>query len=245
MARPRAPESRSTSASTVGLPRESRTSRPITCSMVLTTSLLGISPGGTPDCKTSGRDSPDRGRFRPRGSPRGSTNARSRKACSASTPTRCARFAAAKSTTPTSRAASAASLERGSSACGSLLPARCSSAVRSAITEPAIVDVGSSPTARALRASFVVNMSAGSAAGMPSVTLRRSFSLFLMSSQFCTTCSAPSTTTSPKTWGCRWTSLSCTVRATSARVNSSASPASRAWKTIWNKRSPSSSWRCS
>src|SRR5580700_2019669 len=35
MARPRAPESSITSASTVGLPRESRTSRPITCSVAL------------------------------------------------------------------------------------------------------------------------------------------------------------------------------------------------------------------
>ena len=38
-----------------------------------------------------------------------------------------------------------------------------------------------------MRASFVVSMRAGSAAGMPSVTLRRPFSDFLMSSQFCST----------------------------------------------------------
>src|SRR4051794_21930958 len=40
MARPRAPESNTTSTSTVGLPRESRTSRPTMCSMVLTTVVL-------------------------------------------------------------------------------------------------------------------------------------------------------------------------------------------------------------
>ena len=44
------------------------------------------------------------------------------------------------------------------------------------------------PTARALRASLVVSISAGSPAGMPSVTLRRPFSLFLIASQFDTTC---------------------------------------------------------
>ena len=69
---------------------------------------------------------------------------------------------------------------------------------------------GSRPTARALRASLVASISAGSPAGMPSVTLLRPFSLFLIASQLVTTCSASSASTSPNTWGWRWTSLSCT-----------------------------------
>ena len=52
-----------------------------------------------------------------------------------------------------------------------------------------------------MRASLVVSISAGSAAGMPSVTLLRPFSLFLIASQFDTTWSALSASTSPKTCG--------------------------------------------
>ncbi len=42
MARPVAPEARKTSTSTVGLPRESRTSRPATCSME--DMVVGVAP---------------------------------------------------------------------------------------------------------------------------------------------------------------------------------------------------------
>ena len=75
----------------------------------------------------------------------------------------------------------------------------------------------STPTERALRASLFASMSAGSPVGMPSVTLRLPFSSFLIASQLATTWSAAVTSTSPNTWGWRWTSLSCTPRATSAR----------------------------
>ncbi len=54
---------------------------------------------------------------------------------------------------------------------------------------------------------------------MPSVTLARPFSSFLISSQLATTCSVLDASVPAKTWGCRWTSLSWTPRATSASVN--------------------------
>ena len=102
---------------------------------------------------------------------------------------------------------------------------------------------GSKPTERALRASFAVNMRAGSPSGIPSVTLWRPFSCRLISSQLATTCSASVASTSPNTCGCRWTSLSWTPRATPARSNWPSSRARRAWNTIWKSRSPSSSSR--
>ena len=246
MARPRAPESSSTSASTVGLPRESRTSRPITCSMVLTTISPWVSPlvghrGTTLAVAHLGL----RGRLRLSRMSARNDSARSRSACSASTPSRWARFATAKSTSPTCACRSPPSLDSGSSACGSVAlgaPGQRRQRLRRLARRSR--RRGSTPTARALRASLVVSISAGRPAGMPSVTLLRPFSLFLIASQFVTTCSALSASTSPNTCGWRWTSLSCTRRATSARSNCPASSARRAWKTIWKSRSPSSSCRC-
>ena len=83
-------------------------------------------------------------------------------------------------------------------------------------------------------------------AGMPSNTLSRPFSAFLICSQLATTASASSASTSPNTCGCRRDEL--VVHASWPRrpaVNWPSSVASGAWNTTWNSRSPSSSSRCS
>ena len=64
-------------------------------------------------------------------------------------------------------------------------------ATEAACTASGAARSGSSPTERALRASLVVSMRAGRADGMPSVTLARPFSDFLIVSQLVTTSSAP------------------------------------------------------
>src|SRR5665647_1733495 len=85
----------------------------------------------------------------------------------------------------------------------------------------------------------------GIPAGLPSSTDARAFSAFLISSQRRWTSSASATTASPKTCGCRCRSLAATPAATSASPNGSVwcSWATRAWKTTWSSRSPSSSHR--
>ena len=192
-----------------------------TCSMVLTTSLLGCPcPGGTPGHKASGCQSPGRGRLRRARMSAERRCARSRSACSASTPRRCARFATAKSSSPTC-SCSSVRLAGQRIVGGRQRRRRPAAPAPPAPPRP-------HPGAGGLRlhadrsapcaASLVVSMSAGSAAGMPSVTLRRPFSLFLIASQFDTTWSALAASTSPKTWGWRCTSLSWTPRATSGQV---------------------------
>ena len=159
-----------------------------------------------------------RGRPRPRGCPR-ATTARGRAA-----PVRRRRRGAGpgwprrRGARPTPGARSPPSVDSGSSGCGSVPSARrVERRQRSRGVSPAVASSGSSPTARALRASLVASIRAGSAAGMPSVTLLRPFSLFLMASQLVTTWSALSASTSPNTCGWRCTSLSCTPLATPAR----------------------------
>ena len=211
MARPRAPESRSTSASTVGLPRESRTSRPITCSMVLTTSLLGRLPWwdtrgttlavahlvfgdalGCENVRAQGQRAVAQRLFRVDAEPLGQRWP-PRRAVRPLQPARPRRH----------RPADRPPADRPPGRAGSVRPAS---------RPPARHSRGPAPgrRTRALRASLVVSISAGRPAGMPSVTLLRPFSLFLIASQLVTTSAAVSASTSPNTWGCRCTSLSCT-----------------------------------
>ena len=77
------------------------------------------------------------------------------------------------------------------------------------------------------------------------MTEARPFSSRLICSQFDATAAASPASTVPKTCGCRRSSLSWMPRATSARVNAPDSAAMVAWNTTWNRRSPSSSSRCS
>ena len=148
-----------------------------------------------------------------RGCRRATSSARSRSACSASTPSRWARLATAKSSSPNA-ACDVGRRHRasGSSGRGSASSARrVSAASVRAVVPGARRRPAPGRPARALRASLVASISAGRSAGMPSVTLRAAL-LALLDRLPVGDDLLPrsSTSTSPNTWGWRCTSLSCT-----------------------------------
>src|SRR5215468_3888305 len=104
---------------------------------------------------------------------------------------------------------------------------------------------GASVPARCARdTSLAASASAGWPIGTPSTIDALAFSAALSRSQFSFTSAAPSTLTSPKTCGCRCTSLATRSLATSSmekRSSSGSSSASRAWNSTCKSRSPSSS----
>ncbi len=127
---------------------------------------LGVAPGGTPGHKVSGCPPGVRGRLRPRGCPSRSDRARSRSACSASTPRRWARLATAKRSSPNARWRSARVARQRVVGAADRCPRHGGSAPPACPrVSPAVTSSGSRPTARALRASLVASISAGSAGG--------------------------------------------------------------------------------
>ena len=244
MARPRAPESSTTSTSTVGFPRESSSSRPTTCSMALTLTLPWPLPGEAPTRHATPWGPANWGK-----ATRRTHGARSRRAArgrGGGAPLRGRRRGGRRAARWQTASNRAARPSRGPAAPAPRRPppaparrARPTSERRASSN-----DGWSSPMARALRSSLPTSASAGSALGMPSVIPTRPRSATFSTSQLAMTAPGVLAVTSPNTWGCRATSLSCTAPATSASVKRPSSVARRAWNTTWKRRSPSSSSRC-
>ena len=262
MARPEAPESRTTSTSTVGLPRESRTSRPITCSIKLTVRRHSCSRCGK---RYHPRTCPDQGILpaprvgRRTGARRSDTGAQPR--ASTSAPEGAPNGTGARSRgrprgpgpPPTGGEEEVADLG-GPGPVATLTVGyarrRPPVAAASAAT-PSATRVASSASAgqhhadgRGLALELGRQRQGGQGRrdplGHAGPALLRLLDGLPVGGHVVRRVRR---STSPNTWGCRDTSLSCTPRATSARVNRPSSAASVAWKYTWNNRSPSSSSR--
>jgi hypothetical protein len=242
MARPRAPESSTTSASTVGLPRESRTSRPITCSMALTTSLPRRPPGGTPGHKTSGCAPSGMGTpfSRRRPMSRAAQGAGAQRLFGVDAQRR-ARLATRRALADEPRFRSPPSLDADRRPRAGPTSAAARQRRRRRADPPAPARSGPDPDGARLALQLGGQHQRGRSAGMPSVTLVRPFSSFLISSQLATTC-----------WAVLGFDVAEDVRVpvdelvvhAAGHIGQGELPASsarRAWKTIWNSRSPSSS----
>ncbi len=173
-----------------------------------------------------------------------------RRASSGGTPSFLARFAVAKSRSPSSSSMRALSPE----------PIASSSSPSSSATlarAPA-ASGQSNPIRLAFSVSRSARASPGSSRGTPSRTLLprplASFSFFLIAAHCRRTPSESLTpladgsgrasglrASGPKTWGWRERSFSEIASATPPKSKRPSSSAIRAWKTIWRRRSPSSS----